>query len=617
MGGPSGSGSGRRRWARRSCRTGGGVVRRTVAAPEPEPAPASGVGTARRRTEGFAHVDKQRRVHGVLSDFGCGSQYTTQEDYLSCDVAEFKRKSSQRSSMSGLPSAQRNVIETSKLQPSDSSNGLVVDSHKTSVLRPRENKIFTKKDCVHASSNFSGFSTQPKYWLSNHGNNVKNPPTIKSCSNMSDFSYQLVRRVERSFSTRMGSSAVCSLSDKMSLLRQRNGGNHQNQSRISALNRRHKIENPRGAINLPNILGHDQPDSSLRRHSQALLTNALVRQNPLCCSELPNQKAPEQLWSSMYSESEKAVCFSSCDSIDDLQVSTSSDTSENSNLSSLGAVADDQWKMTFKKVYCPLAARIDSTPIIYRKEIGQASPLSVLEPPSEDCSDSEYIRREPADPYDLHMRLELVEFSPVETAAETSSISGTSDYLSSETGASNDEPIQLVEDILEEFEDEEERDFSYLLDILIASGIHGTAEDQLYKVCQSLDCPAGYDVFDKLENKYIKVVQWSRSDRKLLFDMVNTILSQILAPCLNMQPWVNTTRNLAPLWGSEGLLEKVLQVLAQRREELALSKSKPEKKGFDHNWPDLADCIDRAGRDIEKMIKDDLLEELVLELVSS
>jgi hypothetical protein len=84
-----------------------------------------------------------------------------------------------------------------------------------------------------------------------------------------------------------------------------------------------------------------------------------------------------------------------------------------------------------------------------------------------------------------------------------------------EMGSSNDGPIDLVEDILEEFEDEEERDFSYLLDILIASGIHGTAEDQLYKVCQSLNCPAGYDVFEKLEKKYTKIFQWSKSNMKL------------------------------------------------------------------------------------------------------
>jgi hypothetical protein len=205
----------------------------------------------------------------------------------------------------------------------------------------------------------------------------------------------------------------------------------------------------------------------------------------------------------------------------------------------------------------------------------------------------------------------------LETITDASSIGVPGGFLSSEMELSNDEPTVLVEDILEEFDDEEEREFSYLLDMLIASGIHGIAEDQLYKVCQSLNCPAGYDVFEKLEKKYAKVVQWSKSDRKLLFDMVNTILSQILGPCFNMQPWVNTDRNLAPLWGSEGLLERVLQVLTQRREELALSKSKPEKKAFDQKWPDLVDCIDMIGRDVEKMIKDDLLEELLLELLSS
>ncbi|XP_062214156.1 uncharacterized protein LOC133915139 isoform X2 [Phragmites australis] len=546
---------------------------------------------------------------------------------LSWDVGEYKHKSSHRSSIRCLPDAQRNVTENSHLQPSviaelngcDWASGFLADSQKTSISWPRENKISTKNELCHASSTVPGLPIRPKYHLNNPNNNVKNPPTVKSCSNMNNFSYQLVKRGERSASTKMGStSANCSLSEKMSLLRQpRNGGNHQNQNRISALNRRCKIVNSVGAINQLSIEKvHDQPGSSLGKHSQALFNNALVRQNQLCRSEQLNQKAPEQSWSSTYSESEKVGCFSSADSINDLHVSSSSDTSDNSNLSSLGVVANDQW-MTFKKVYCPLVAHLESMSVIYRKEIGQASPISVLEPPSEDCSDSENVKREPADPNDLQLRLERVKFPPMETVAEASSIGGTGDLnLSSEMESNNDEPIQLVEDILEEFEDEEEREFSYLLDILIASGIHGTAEDQLFKVCQSLDCPAGYDVFENLEKKYIKIVQWPRSDRKLLFDMVNTILSQILAPCLNMQPWVNTARNLAPIWGSEGLLERVLQVLAQRREVLALSKM-PEKKVFDQKWPDLSDCIDRAGRDIEKMIKDDLLEELLLELMSS
>ncbi|XP_021306549.1 uncharacterized protein LOC8057371 isoform X3 [Sorghum bicolor] len=525
---------------------------------------------------------------------------------LSLDIKDFKHKSSHRSSVRCLPSAQRNETEISHMQPV--ARGAQVD------------KTFNDKGLCHASRTVSGMPIRPQYYLSSPNNNFKNPPTVKSCSEMSDFSYQLVRCAKRSASPKMGlTSTNCSLSEKMSLLRQpRHGDNHQNQNRISALNRRHKIVNPRGATDLLNKdKVHEQLNSSLERHSQALLNNALIREKQLCCSDMVNQKAPEQLWSSTYSESEKILCFSSSDSNDDLQVSSSSDTSDSSNLSSLGVIASDQWNMTFKKGYYPHAACLDSTSVIYAKEIGQDSPISVLQPLSEDCSDTENIRREPADPYDLQLRLELGTFAPTETAAEVSSIGRTSDCLSSEVELSDEKPIQLVEDILEGFEDDEEREFSYLLDMLIASGIHGTSEDQMYKVCQSLDYPAGDDVFEKLEKKYIKVVQWSRSDRKLLFDMVNTILSQILAPCLNMQPWVNTTRNLAPLWGSEGLLEKLLKVLVQRREQLAPSDTKPEKKGFDMKWPDIADCIDRAGRDIERMIKDDLLEELVLELLFS
>ncbi|AQK61940.1 uncharacterized protein [Zea mays] len=593
MGGTSASG--RRRWARRSCRTGGqagGVVRRTIAAP-----------TAPRVTEGFAHVDKQRRVHGALSDFRCNSGSTV---HLSLDIEEFKHKGSHKSSVRCLPSSQRNVTEISHMQPV--ARGLQVD------------KSFSDKGLCHASRTVSGMPIRPKYYLSSPNNNLKSPPTVKSCSQMSDFSYRLVRSAKRSASPGMGlTSTNYSLYEKMSLLRQRrHGDNHQNQNRINALNRRHKIMNPRGAADLlSKDKVHEHLNSSLERHSQALLNNALIREKQLCCSDILNQKAPEQIWSSVSSESEKILCFSSGDSIDDLQGSYSSETSDSSNLSSLGAVAGDEWNTAFKKVYYPQTACMDSTSVMYTKEVGQASPISVLKPLSEDCSDSENIRREPADPYDLQLRLELGTFAPTETAAEASSIGRTSDCLSSEVQPSDDKPIQLVEDILEELEDDEEREFSYLLDILIASGIHGTVEDQMYKVCQSTEYPASDDVFEKVEKKYTKVVQWSRSDRKLLFDMVNTILSQILAPCLNMRPWVNTTRNLAPLWGAEGLLEKVLQVLTQRREQLAPSETKPEKKGLDPKWPDLADWIDRAGRDIERMIKDDMLEELALELLFS
>lgn len=255
---------------------------------------------------------------------------------FSLDIGEFKHKSSHRTSTRSLPSAQRLVTEIKPV----AARGVQVD------------KTSNDKGLCHASSTVSGMPIRPKYYLSNPNNNSKNPPTVKSCSEMNDFSYQLVRSAKRSVSPKTGlTSTNFSLSEKMSSLRQpRHGDNHQNQNRISALNRRHRIVNPRGASGLLKDKVHELLNSSLEGHSQVLLNNALLREKKLCCSDTLNQKAPERLWSPAYSESEKILCFSSGDSIDDLQVSSSSDTSDSSNLSSLDVVANDQWNMTFKKV---------------------------------------------------------------------------------------------------------------------------------------------------------------------------------------------------------------------------------------------------------------------------
>jgi hypothetical protein len=258
---------------------------------------------------------------------------------LSLYVEEFKHKSSHRSSVRCLPSAQGNVTEISRMQPV--------------ARKVQVDMTFNDKGLCRASRTVSGMRIQPKYYISSPNNNLKNSPTVKSYSGMSDFNYQLVRSAKRSALPKMGlTSTNCSLSEKMSFLRQpRHGDNHQNQNRISALNRRNKIVNPRGAAHLlSKDKVHEHLNSSLERHSQALLSNALIREKQLCCSDILNQKEPEQLWSSAYSESEKMLWFSSGDSIDDLQVSSSSDTSDSFNLSSLGVIDGDEWNTTFKRV---------------------------------------------------------------------------------------------------------------------------------------------------------------------------------------------------------------------------------------------------------------------------
>uniref|UniRef100_J3LU71 DUF4378 domain-containing protein n=1 Tax=Oryza brachyantha TaxID=4533 RepID=J3LU71_ORYBR len=566
---------------------------------------------------GLSLVGNQRRIHGV-PDFRISTTSSTKSDYICSDYREFKHKNSSGKSTRGFAGEQmKNGMESCHLEPSVMADLMDFDATmlKTSFSWSKRSKFSNNRKMLHGSSATSSYesSCKPTFHLSKQNTNAEKPPALKSSGQMRKFSHQLVRSAGRSYSMSMGSkSANYSLSEKMStLLQPRHGSSHQNGKFVGALKRRHNISQSGGAINkLGKDEVHKQPPSSVQGHWQTLLDNALVRQSKLYRSEPRIEESTEQSWSSTNSESEKAVCFSSSGSIDDLQASVSTDTSDSSDhsMSSLCVSVNERWKMTFKKVNCTPAAILGYMSVTESiKEIEQPSPVSVLEIPAEDCSSTESIK------LDLHSGLGLVICPSVESADGVGDI-GTSDYALGLDAGPKDEAVQLVEDIFEVFGDEEEREFSYLLDILIVSGIHGTMEDQLYKVCQSLDCPAGYDVFEKLEKKYMKVVEWSRSDRKLIFDMVNNILSEILAPCLDMHPWVKSARKLAPVWGSEGLLEKILQMLVRRREEIGLSKTKPEKKALDRKWPDLSDYIDKVGRDVENMIKDDLLEELLIDL---
>jgi hypothetical protein len=145
-------------------------------------------------------------------------------------------------------------------------------------------------------------------------------------------------------------SAKRSLSGKMSQLRPlRHGHSNKNQNYIGTANQRYKVTRSGGATLRKEEI-HKQSDSSSEgRHWQTLLDNALLRR----MSQTANEESSEQPWSCTNSESDKAVCLSSSGSMDDFHVcfpSDTSDTSDSSKFSSLGRVANDQWRMSFKKV---------------------------------------------------------------------------------------------------------------------------------------------------------------------------------------------------------------------------------------------------------------------------
>ncbi|RWW18247.1 hypothetical protein BHE74_00055359 [Ensete ventricosum] len=162
-----------------------------------------------------------------------------------------------------------------------------------------------------------------------------------------------------------------------------------------------------------------------------------------------------------------------------------------------------------------------------------------------------------------------------------------------------------------EFRDEEERDLSYLLDILIESGIDDAKKWRLYDASDLLESDMCTDVFGKLEKKYNKLASWSSSERKLLFDLINSILVDSLAPCLH--PWVNSTHKVGPVWGLQGLAQKAWQILVRKRKELC--RGNAEAKVLDPKWLDLEDDADGIGKQIGEMLQEELLDELVSEFI--
>ena len=178
---------------------------------------------------------------------------------------------------------------------------------------------------------------------------------------------------------------------------------------------------------------------------------------------------------------------------------------------------------------------------------------------------------------------------------------------------SSDDEDHFAYQSLEAFQVEEDRDFSYLLDILICSGIIIADWQLICKSRYSPGCPVGPHVFDRLERKYNKIASWAKPERRLLFDLVNSILSEILAPCVDVHPWVQRSRHSMLLWGPEGPVEKVWQTIVRQREDCVTGH--PDDMVLDTNWLEVGNDINMVGKQIARMLYGDLLEEIIVDLL--
>ncbi|XP_068637520.1 uncharacterized protein [Aristolochia californica] len=240
----------------------------------------------------------------------------------------------------------------------------------------------------------------------------------------------------------------------------------------------------------------------------------------------------------------------------------------------------------------------------------QPSPVSVLEPPFEEetsCS-SECFESVIADLHGLRMQLQLLKLESTGACTDGSEFCVSSDEDYGDSFESSFEERREFSGVIWH---KENRDSSFILDLLVTSGLLATDQEMLFATCYSSETPVAPGALEKLEKKYGEQSEWPKADRKLLFDRINCGLAQILGPCMDQQPWVRTKgRRVQIGWSSEALAEEVWQLLSRQTKE-GNTVSEESTLGGDVSWMELTDDFEAIGRELEKLLIDELMEEVV------
>ena len=154
----------------------------------------------------------------------------------------------------------------------------------------------------------------------------------------------------------------------------------------------------------------------------------------------------------------------------------------------------------------------------------------------------------------------------------------------------------------------QDRELAYLRKVLDEARIRDW--DEFFCGFFAPEVPICRDVFEKMEKMCYNESSWRMSERKLLFDMFNVVLADILAMNMELRPWVKNCRADQ----RKNLLEEAWESLCRRRRE-AIS-SGPRMFFEDPKWLDVVDDVDSIGREMERMVKDDLVQELLFDVLS-
>lgn len=208
----------------------------------------------------------------------------------------------------------------------------------------------------------------------------------------------------------------------------------------------------------------------------------------------------------------------------------------------------------------------------------QPTPVSVLESTSfeEDQSSPECFEKISANLKELRMQLRLLKLESADTDDECELVISSDEDSDGECNSK----LNSSEPMLEAFKSDEDREHHYLHDVVSNSNAH----------------PPDNELFEKLEEKYSKLSSWSRSERKLLFDVINSSMFDPLSMKLNKP---------CP----ENIVEEIWQFLLKQRMEV--SGKIVAKVDLDPGWFVSGENLDVIARELEKMLVNDLIEELI------
>lgn len=151
-------------------------------------------------------------------------------------------------------------------------------------------------------------------------------------------------------------------------------------------------------------------------------------------------------------------------------------------------------------------------------------------------------------------------------------------------------------------------ELSYLLDILTHAGLNNNSNaSAVLATLNSSNCPIDPKMFEQLEEKHSVAPSTTRSDRKLLFDHIYSGIMTISQQLMDPQPWVRraSRTQISRKWmmKNEELQNRICKSL---HTQIVRNDIVEESE-----WQDLGNEIDLIGREIERLMINELLDEIV------